>query len=515
MSKKKQIILLFFLFSFSTYCAISIGQSWDEGFHLYQGKITLDYLFSLGRIDKDISYREFYSPFYWSIQYLLTKIFPLKYQIEASHFINLIFSLGVIFAIGKLSKELFNEKVSKIVFLVLFFYPVFFGHMGFNPKDTILAFSHVWIFYSILKYLKNQTNRYVTNIGILAAMGTGIQPFFLGSLIPIFIFLIYEIFIFKKIVNENFNKKKFFYDLLKCFFIFYILLVIFWPDTHSNIFVLPFKTIMKTLSNANFYAGYPYNLINENYYFSTEIPKSYLLINFIYKSPEYFLITYLFFAALLINSKNFFINKFKLFNYKLLLLILILLYPNLIVLFFPYPIYDGMRLFLWTLPYFCLIPGLTIYYLIGNLKFLKVKIAFILLCLCFFYFLINFLIITPYQYTYLNIFNGKMETRYQKFENDYWGGSIKELINKSNLDFNKTIKFATCGVNAKVAKYYLKKKGNHNFKFVSANDASYIIMTNRVTWNGNFITCFDNFKGTNISKVERNNLILSVIRKID
>ena len=93
--------------------------------------------------------------------------------------------------------------------------------------------------------------------------------------------------------------------------------------------------------------------------------------------------------------------------------------------------------------------------------------------------------------------------------------SSSSLSGKSNLDFNKTIKFATCGVNAKVAKYYLKKKGNHNFKFVPANDASYIIMTNRVTWNGNFITCFDNFKGTNISKVERNNLILSVIRKID
>ena len=92
--------------------------------------------------------------------------------------------------------------------------------MGFNPKDTILAFCHVWIFYSILKYLKNQTGKYVANIGILAAMGTGIQLFFLGSLIPIFIFLICEIFIFKKIIYTNFDKKKFLYDLLKCFFIF-------------------------------------------------------------------------------------------------------------------------------------------------------------------------------------------------------------------------------------------------------------------------------------------------------
>ena len=178
MSKKKQITLLFFLFLFSSYCAVTIGQSWDEGFNFLQGKITFDYLFSFGRLDKDIFAREFYSPIYWSIQYFLTQIFPSKYQIESSHLVNLIFSLGAIFAIGNVSKELFNKKVSKIVFLVLFFFPVFFGQMGFNPKDTILTFCHVWIFYSILKYLKNQTNKYVANIGILAAMGTGIQLFF-------------------------------------------------------------------------------------------------------------------------------------------------------------------------------------------------------------------------------------------------------------------------------------------------------------------------------------------------
>ena len=157
---------------------------------------------------------------------------------------------------------------------------------------------------------------------------------------------------------------------------------------HITRFILggyPFKYFCSTIRDLNknitcwFYTGVPFNLINENYYYSTEIPKLYLFINFIYKSPEYFLITYILFAFLFINSKDFFINKFELFNYKLLLLILILLYPNLILFFVPFPIYDGMRLFLWTLPYFCLIPGLTIYYLIDNLKFLKVKIIFILL----------------------------------------------------------------------------------------------------------------------------------------
>jgi len=514
MSKKKQTILLFFLFLFSSYCALTIGQSWDEGFHFLQGKITVNYLLSLGKIDKDIFYREFYSPIYWSIQYFLTLIAPAKYQIASGHMVNLIFSISAIFAIGKVSKELFNKKVSKIVFLVLFFYPVFFGQMGFNPKDTILAFCHVWIFYSILRYLKNQSNKYVINIGILGATGTGIQLFFLGSLLPIFIFLICEIFILKKFIYKQFNKKKFVYDVLKCFLVFYFLLVLFWIDAHSNIFFLPFQILIKTLSD-NFYTGYPFNLINENYFYSTEVPKLYLFTNFIYKSPEYFLITYIIFLFLLIGSRDFLKKKFKLFNYKISLLFLILLFPNIILYIIPYPVYDGMRLFLWTVPYFCIIPGLTIYYLISHLNFLKIKITLLFTTLFIIYFLVSFLSLTPYQYTYLNIFNGKMESASERFENDYWGGSLKELIYKSNFDFKQTIKLSTCGANAEIVKYYLKKKGNHNFKFLAAKDADYIIMTNRVTWNDRFITCFNNFRGQTISKVERNGLTLSEIRKIN
>ena len=156
MNKTKQKILLFFLFYFTIYCAIIIGQSWDEGAELHKGKVTLDYLFSLGEINNKSSYREYYSPIYLSLLYLLTKIFPAQYQIEASHIINLIFSISVIFGLGKLSKELFNEKVGKLSFLILFFYPIFFGHMAMNNKDIILALSHVWIIYLIFRYLKMQ-----------------------------------------------------------------------------------------------------------------------------------------------------------------------------------------------------------------------------------------------------------------------------------------------------------------------------------------------------------------------
>ena len=97
MSKKKKYITLSLLITFSVYCSLTIGQSTDEQYHLLQGKITLDYLFSLGRIDKNIAYGEYYSTIYWSFLYFITEIFPSKYETQINHLVNLIFSLSVIF----------------------------------------------------------------------------------------------------------------------------------------------------------------------------------------------------------------------------------------------------------------------------------------------------------------------------------------------------------------------------------------------------------------------------------
>jgi len=526
MIKKKQKILFLFLTIFSIYCALIIGQGWDEGALSLQGKIAINYLLSLGSIEEDIFRREFYSPIYYSLKFLLIQIFPIKFQIEASHLVNLIFSFGTIIGIKKLSKELFNEKVGKIIFLILFFYPSFFGHMAFNSKDTIIAYSHVWIFFLSIQYIKKQyikdkSNSYINFIAILAAIGTGTNLFFLGSLIPVFIFLLIDIYFLKRFTCNTFDKKKFLIDAARGFAIFYFLLVLFWIDTHPNIFVLPFNLFLEWVVG-DFWRGYPYILLNGNYFLYAEIPKSYLFINLIYKSPEYFLLTYIIFITTFINLNAFYKKKFFLFNYKLLLVTSMIIFPFLLVFFTPFSIYDGLRHVLWMLPYFCIIPGLAIYYLIENIDFLIAKMTLSFLSLLIIYFLFNFFLITPYQYTYLNIFNGKIENRYKKFENDYWGASTRELIKKIDLDKKSTITFATCGIVQNVAKYYLKKNGYSNFIFGNSKDSSYIIMTNRVTLNDeniwkseNLINCFDKFKGEDTFSVTRNGMLLSVIRKIN
>ena len=153
--KSNQKIIFYILILFSAYCALTIGFSWDEGFLINQGKVTANYLLSLGFSDPEYFFRrEFYSPIYYSLRYFFVQAFPLKFHLEVGHLVNLFFSITAIIGLKKICEEFFNKDVGIIVFLILFFYPAFFGHMGFNSKDTIIAFCHVWIFYLAIRYLK-------------------------------------------------------------------------------------------------------------------------------------------------------------------------------------------------------------------------------------------------------------------------------------------------------------------------------------------------------------------------
>ena len=158
-----------------------------------------------------------------------------------------------------------------------------------------------------------------------------------------------------------------------------------------------------------------------------------------------------------------------------------------------------MRLFIWSVPYLAIIPAITIF-LIYQSQFILSKLAQITLLFLFLFHIFNFLSITPYHYTFLNYFSGKKDLRYQKFENDYWSTSLKELIYSSNL-VGDNIKFSSCGVSPGIVKIYMKQRYERS-EFTSIADASYIIMTNRAvskipnpTSRSELTNCFDKYSG--------------------
>ena len=130
----------------------------------------------------------------------------------------------------------------------------------------------------------------------------------------------------------------------------------------------------------------------------------------------------------------------------------------------------------------------------------------------------RFIALTPHQYSYLNYNFINLDIASNKFENDYWNTSWKELINNlpDEVDGKKinNSNIAVCGGDANIVIYYFSKK-NIKINITSVADADFIIMTNRASFNKNDKrTCFDIFKGQDLFFVKRGDLILSKFTKI-
>lgn len=386
--------LIKILILYSLICALLVGNSWDLSSHILLGKSVLNYLLSFGIINNNnyTHYREFYSPSYWTIVYFFIQMFPHKYAFLVFKLFNLLIGWLAIIGFYKLNKELFNKKIAIISFLLLYFHPIFFGHLAINPKDIVLAASHIWLFYLVLEYLKKQneffnSNKIILKISLFLALGTGVQLYFAASLLPVILLVVFDIFIFRKILNNNFIILKFFKDFFKIVLLSYLIIIFFWVDAHSNIFLRPFELFLNSFST---YRGWPANLLNGNIFYSLEASKLYVFLMTFYKTPEYILFLSFFFLIIFFTKNFFFKNKISSFNYKVLIILLVICYPTFIMLINPFPVYDGIRLFLWYVPYTLIFSSLAIFYLLENFQNFFCKLFFSINLFLVFYYLTYF-----------------------------------------------------------------------------------------------------------------------------
>ena len=531
MYKKVEITTLTILFVFLIYCTLITASFWDANYEMSLGKDRLKYLLSFGaykNFDFHI-YTRFYPGFYNTLAIFVTKMFPIKFENEVWRLTHVFFSIFTIVGVYKITSILFNKKIGKIVFLLCFFNPIFFGHMIMNSKDTIVAFAHVWSTYIFLRYLANQSIkakriRYIFLAGLSIGLGMGVRFPFLISLTPLFCFVLIDNFFTKKILNKDFSFNKFLFDLIKIFFISYFVAISFWPQAHVNIITEPFKLLLEQITMHG--GGVPWILFQGEVFSTNDLPNSYIITNLIFKTPEFLLLSYLFFIFFIFSNHKYSFSSINFFWCKILLLLLILFFPIILFTFLPYRVYDGLRLFLYILPYFCIIPGVAIYYLKKNFYSKIIRALSLVLAFFIIYYIYIFILLTPYQYTYLNKILGNFSNAHTKFENDYLAISIKDLIkkvSKSKILTSKEqkIKIAFCGVNHVTVMKELNKIKNldYNVTDLDKNDFDYVIMTKRAQGknNSNLIkdvkSCFKKVEGLDLIKIERNGLMLSTLRK--
>ena len=129
--------------------------------------------------------------------------------------------------------------------------------------------------------------------------------------------------------------------------------------------------------------------------------------------------------------------------------------------------------------------------------------------------LYRFVLLSPYQYTYVNYSYPKIEDSKGKFEHDYWGASYKELVKKIAAKYKKdeikNFKIADCGGGDYTLIYYLNKYLGIKKTYSGIDDldqATHIVMNNRA-----FLDVFEN-KHVKDLVSEKGNMLISDMEKV-
>ena len=555
------VISLLILFAWWT--SLSIGLSSDEYFHHINGLKRYNFLTSLGE-DENFQFRnnEFYPGLYDTLSYAIGQIILIinkKFYANnidiVMHSVNIIFSTLSILGLYLFSKKIFNKNIALVSVLLTLLNPFFFGHMGMNSKDIVIFFSLIWFAYYF--YLYCVENKNITKNLLLSSFfigfGCGVRLTFLVVVFPVVICGL--IYLFNRYRSDYLDLiKRLSLHILIAFFITIFLVVLCWPHIFAsiqsdNLFRF-LSIIIKNTINWN--DGPKIGILNGEYYEVFNTPKSYFIYFIVYRLPIYFSILLIFSYYLMFFKKLKIRDEIVDFNNKFLIINLIAFFPILLVLILSANVYDNIRLFLFVIPFFCIIASFSINQLFKTFKDntknkIFVSIIFILFSVSFY----RFLILTPYQYTYVNYVYPSYEKTIDKFEQDYWGTSYKELVKKMKSEYSikevQSFKIADCYGGDSTLLYYLNK--NFGVKRLYNIDerplrATHIVLTNRsfldvlnnpligdlvdekgtmkvkdmekiVRTPGVKTTCFSHYEGEDQVVVSRDGAKFSSIRKLD
>jgi len=562
MNKTLSSLIIIMLF-FAWWSSLTIGLSSDEYFHHINGLVRYKFLTSFGEIQKfEFRNNQFYPGLYDTISYALGQIiFLINKKLYAEnidvimHFVNISFSTLSILGLYLLTQKLFNKKIALITTLLTLLNPFFFGHMGMNSKDIIVFFAFVWSCYYFYLYCVEE-KKLIKNLilfSLFFGFGCGVRLTFVVVIFPVIIVgLFYLLKKFKS--NYSYFAKRLILHIPVVFFISVSLVIFCWPHimveiSKGNFFEFISLVIKNTI---NWNDGPKIGLLNGNFYEVFNTPKSYFLYVVVYRLPYYFTLliiaSYLLLSFKKINSNN----EIENCTQKFFLVNLIAFFPILLALILGVNIYDNLRLFLFIIPLFCIIAAFSFNYLFNTFKdSIITKLSVMTLLALFLLSFYRFILLTPYQYTYVNYSFPSLGKSVEKFEQDYWGTSYKELVNNLGNKFSikeiQEFRIADCYGMDSTLLYYLNK--NFGVKRLYSIDerplrATHIVLTNRTFLNainnpsvkdlvnekGIILlsdmekvvrspnvktTCFSQYSGIDEVSVSRNGALLSSLRKLD
>ena len=562
--KNFQVTFIAFLLLLAWWSSLTIGLSTDEYFHHINGLVRFEYLKTFGKFDKyQFRDNEFYPGLYDTLSYsvgqivfFINKSFYVNNIDLLMHIVNISFSSLSILGLYVFTKKIFNKNIAILTSLLTLLNPFFFGHMGMNSKDLIVFFSLIWFCYYFYLYC-SEDEKILKNLilsSFFIGFGCGVRLTFLVVIFPVIICGL--IFLFKKYKFETkYLIKRLIIHSLIAITVSLFFIILCWPhmieEIRNDNFINFFSIIVK--NTINWHGGPKLGLINGEYYEVFNTPKAYFLNIVLYRLPFYFTLLIVATYFLIFTKKLFIKKNITDFYHKFLIINLIGFFPVLLSLILKVNLYDNLRLFLFIVPFFCLIAAFSIDQLFStfNNSFIS-KFFLIIIIVLFSFSFYRFILLTPYQYDYVNYSTLKYKNINEKWEHDYWGSSYKELILKIKSKYSKeeikNFKITNCSGDRTLLYYLTKELGIKKiYRGTEEPEATHVVLINRTTLDvfnpkiypkinhlvnrkgvmelkdleyvvrfpGVQTTCFKQYEGANEVVVSRNGVVLSIFRKWD
>lgn len=359
-----------------------------------------------------------------------SRLKALADRVKVKHYMTFLVSLITYAAVAGIVGILCGAEYAWFGALTLVFFPTFWGHSFFNPKDppfaALFTLTTLLGAYLVNHYLKtteqiklgiNRTTLYTILYGILVGLLSGIRIG--GFLILLFILLTYLILK----LGQGRNRQ----DFMQ-FAGLYLLLCITWfaittlcyPAFWSN----PVGGFLETL---DYLSGHRLKI---------EVLFQGKLIS-IQKLPWNYLPTWIFITIPLIFQIGFFVGTSWIFaKYSQLsslqracaiLVLFQVLFLPLVAIVKHSPMYDGMRHFLFILPGIAAISAIAFIWMYQKLTQKSFKIiAVTFIAIVYAAIVFDMVALHPYQYIYFNHISGGLKQAKNQYDTEYWGLSLRE-----------------------------------------------------------------------------------------
>lgn len=499
------------------------GMTWDEHLHAQYGQAIVDYYASHFKDQRHVQLFDLYlyGGMFDFMSATINYFFPSLDIYKLRHLLNALIGLLGLFGTWRLGRILGGNSVGLVALILCATAPMYFGHMFNNSKDIPFAAGIVWSCYFMARSYAKPAWPTIIKLGIVMGLTLGIR---VGGIIIFFFWLVPMGFEALRpwltcrnretaLAALSTVKRQALRVVLPVVIISYLVMLICWPWAQENPLINPVKAFIEF---SNFKQKIPV-MMHGLIYDSTNLPWYYVPLHFSVKLPLLLLTTLVLSIFFMPKIWSRFIPTQK---QAFSLIVLSTVFPLAYAMLRRPTLYDGVRHFLFLVPFFCVLAALTIRTCLvwcrakirqpsaqWAIKPALLAIGLPVLTLQLYY----MVKLHPYEYIYTNLFFGGVKGTHGLYSSDYWGESFKEAIKEflayidkeGGVPPGKIYRVAVCGPRV-AAMIYLPP----NFQPVGASaPANFYLSTTR--W-----MCHNLRPGREIVSIRRMGVPLTVIKDL-